>query len=154
MKTTLSYFSLFFALLLGLSLTASAQAPTQVQAKNHLIKTSRFIGFTQMAVKNGQVKSGQLGLSVQYQRYAKALYEKGDYKKAMQFSKRARMFASEACKENKAKPTSDGSFTAEENALTDPMPADNVLDDELKASGTAPVTDEQALQGNLAITIQ
>jgi hypothetical protein len=159
---------LLLALLLSCSLSfaqknkKNAPAPVakpavvadQAHAKNFLLKTNRFTGHTHRAVMNGKVYTGNLGQMVRYERYAKKMYEAGNYQQAMYFSKRARIYGHEALKANKAITTSDGKFTAEEETLTVDIPEDVDLEKILVEAGEPSLTDESLMAGNLGIDIK
>ncbi|MFN8416472.1 MAG: hypothetical protein U0U66_09080 [Cytophagaceae bacterium] len=134
-----------------------AQTPIQPDAtrvRNVLLKTNRLIGLTHMAVKNGKVYTGKLGKAVQFERFAKKLYLAKEYKKAAQYSIRAREFAIEALTANKAKPTSDGTITEDEKLITNPLPEISTMEEELTKESIALPTDEDLVaNGNLDITI-
>lgn len=134
-----------------------AQTPIQPDAtrvRNVLLKTNRLLGLTHMAVKNGKVYTGKLGKAVQFERYAKKLYIAKEYKKAAQYSIRSREFAIEALTANKAKPTSDGTFTEDEKVITNPLPSVTDMEAELTKEGIALPTDEDLVtNGNLDINI-
>jgi len=133
-----------------------SQSPVQpdpTKTKYVLLKTNRLIGMTHMAVKNGKVYTGNFGKAVQYERYAKQLFIAKNYKKAAQFSYRAREFANEAIIANKAKPTSDGTFSTEEKMLVSPLPEVTDMNKELQEQNISLPTDQDLLAGNLDITI-
>lgn len=127
--------------------------PDAVKTKNILMKTNRLLGMNHMAVKNGKVYSGDFGKGVQYERYAKKLYLAKEYKKASQFSYRAREFSVASLIANKAKPTSDGTFTTEEKMIVSPLPEVADMDKELTEQNIPLPTDQDLLAGNLDITI-
>lgn len=139
------------------TLFLTSQSPIQAdvtRTRNVILKTNRLIGLTHMAVKNGKVYTGKLGKSVQFERFAKKLYLAKEYKKAAQYSIRAREFAIEALTANKAKPTSDGTITEDEKMITQPLPSVSTMEEELqKESIPLPTDEELVANGNLDITI-
>lgn len=151
MKKQLSF--IVFILLAFIFQSQSPVQPDPTKTKYILLKTNRLLGMTHMAVKNGKTYTGNFGKGVQYERYAKQLYLTKEYKKAAQFSYRSREFALEALLANKAKPTSDGSFTAEEKTIVAPLPEVATMDAELKEKNLPLPTDEELLTGNLDITL-
>jgi len=147
---------LLFIIFILLAFIFQSQSPIQpdpTKTKYVLLKTNRLIGMTHMAVTNGKVYTGNFGKSVQFERYAKQLYVAKSYKKAAQFSYRAREFAIEALLANKAKPTSDGTFSTEEKMIVSPLPEVAEMEKELKEQNIALPTDQELLAGNLDITI-
>ena len=133
-----------------------SQSPVQpdpLKTKNMLLKTNRLLGMNQMAVKNGKVFSGDFGKGVQYERYAKQLYLAKEYKKAAQFTYRARELSIASLVANKAKPTSDGTFTTEEKMIVSPLPEVVDMDKELLEKQIAKPTDESLMAGYLEINL-
>lgn len=162
MKNLLLIFSLLLLSTFAFSQKKKAPAPaasTEVKAdhartKNFLLKTSRFTGHTHRAVLNVKVYTGNLGQMVRYQRYAKKLYEAEKYQQAIYFSRRARFFGNDALKANKAIPTSDGKFSAEEETLSAGCPYDEELEKIITAAGEPTLTDESLMIGNLGVEIK
>lgn len=133
---------------------ATAVVADQARTKNFLLKTNRFTGHTHRAVFNTKKFTGDLGQMVRYERYAKKLYESGNYQEAVYFSKRARMYGSAALAANSAIATSDGKFSAEEETITTGMPSDEELEKRLTDAGSTPLTDESLMAGNLGLEIK
>ena len=140
--------SIFILLLLFMAPLAEAQAPVRQQALNHMLKTNRLIGVAHMSVKRGKVYTGNLAKAVRNQRYAKKLFTNGNYLKAIQFSRRARLFALEAIKANKVKPTSDATLTPEEEKLAGTMPSDQAMNEELAKENVEEVKEEDLVNNN------
>jgi hypothetical protein len=136
---------------------AMSQTPIQadaVRTKNMILKTNRLLGLTHMAVKNGKNYTGDLSKAVQYERFAKKCYLEKDYKKAAAYTFRAREFANAAITANKAKPTSDGTFTTDEKMITNPLPTIEEMDKELLDAGIELPTDADLItNGNLNVTL-
>ncbi len=133
---------------------ATAIVADQPRTKNFLLKTNRFTGHTHRAVFNTKKFTGDLGQMVRYERYAKKLYEGGNYQEAVYFSKRARMYGSAALAANSAIATSDGKFSAEEETITTGMPSDEELEKRITDAGSTPLTDESLMAGNLGLEIK
>jgi len=151
MKKQLSLISfILFAFILQ---SQSPVQPDPTKTKYMILKTNRLLGMNHMAIKNGKTFTGDFGKGIQYERYAKQLYLAKEYKKAAQFTYRAREFSITSLIANKAKPTSDGSFTAEEKIMTSPLPEVAAMDKELADKNIAKPTDEELLAGNLDIAI-
>ncbi|MBX9850618.1 MAG: hypothetical protein K2X86_02560 [Cytophagaceae bacterium] len=140
--------AIFILLLLFVAPLAEAQVPARQQALNHMLKTNRLIGVAHMAVKRGKVYTGNLGKAVRNQRYAKKLFTNGNYLKAIQYSRRARLFAVEAIKANKVKPTSDATLSPEEEKLAGTMPSDQAMDEEMAKENVAGVKEEDLINSN------
>jgi hypothetical protein len=146
MNSTKSNLLFFILLLLFLPLTAQKPVPRD-KALNVLLRTNRFIGHAHMAVSRGKVYTGNLGKAVKHQRYAKALFQKGNYLRAIQHSRRARLFALEAVKANKVKPTSDASVTPEETEMMGTI-TDQELDADLTKDNVVELKDEDLVKNN------
>jgi hypothetical protein len=148
MKNTASLiFIIFFALLLYPKAEAQKQVPKD-KALNVLLRTNRVLGHAHMSVKRGKVYTGDLAKAVRHQRYAKKLYNNGNYLKAIHHSRRARLLAIEAIKANKVKPTGDCSITPEENELMGTVPSDKDLEEELAKDGIPELKDEDLVNNN------
>jgi hypothetical protein len=126
----------------------------QPRTKNFLLKTNRFTGHTHRAVFNTKKFTGNLGQMVRYERYAKKLYEAGNYQEAIYFSKRARQYGLAALAANSAIATSDGKFSTEEETIAAGMPSEEELEKRITASGSTPLTDESLMVGNLGLEIK
>jgi hypothetical protein len=139
------------------SVIVFSQTPIQadaVRSKNMILKTNRLIGMAHMAVKNGKNYTGDLSKAVQYERFAKKCYLEKDYKKAAVYTFRAREFANAAIIANKAKPTSDGTFTTDEKLITNPLPTIEEMDKELSGASIELPTDVDLItNGNLNINL-
>ncbi len=151
MKKTLAF--IVFVIFAFMLQSQSPVQPDPTKTKNMLLKTNRLLGMNQMAVKNGKNFTGDFGKGVQYERYAKQLYLAKDYKKAAQFTYRAREFSIASLVANKAKPTSDGTFTTEEKMIVSPLPEIADMDKELLEKQIAKPTDESLMAGYLEINI-
>lgn len=144
--------SLSVALLLItlISLSAFATQPPAVErqkALNVLLRTNRVIGVAHMSVKRGKVYTGNLAKAVRHERYAKKLFNQGNYHRAIVHSRKARLFAVEAIKANKVKPTSDCTITPEEGQLAGTAPSDQELEDEM-AKEEPEVKEEDLVNNN------
>jgi len=151
MKKQLSL--IVFILLTFILQSQSPVQPDPTKTKYMLLKTNRLLGMTHMAIKNGKVYTGDFGKGVQYERYAKQQYLAKNYKKAAQFAYRSREFAILSLTANKAKPTSDGTFTTEEKMIVSPLPEIADMDKELTEQNIPLPTDQDLLAGNLDITL-
>lgn len=151
-KTPLLFlFLVFFCI----SFTQAQDPVPKDKAKNVLLRTNRVIGFAHMSVKKGKIYTGNLGNAVKHERYAKKLYNEGNYLKAIHHSGRARKLAHEAIKANKVKPTAEVSLTPEEESLMGAAPSDQELDDELNKEDAEALSDEKLISSNnLGLEIQ
>jgi hypothetical protein len=144
MKT--SRILLLFMLLIGLSISENANAqrgrgPKQkaavrkadrVHAKRVIRRTAVVILHAQKKVKEGKVYTGYLAKAVAHQRYARKLYMKGNFLRAMHQSRRARHFAILAIQANKGTETADLKLDKEdEQVMNDNPVSDAELDKEL-----------------------
>jgi hypothetical protein len=138
---------LFAFLLLALP-NAEAQEIPRAKALAVLAKTNRAIQVAHVAVKRNKVYTGNLGKAVKNQRYAKKLFNEGKYAKAIHFSKRARVFAGEAMKANKAKANTDFGVTMEEDTIAGSAPKDQEMEEELKKENPTDIKDEELMNSN------
>src|ERR1043166_4800561 len=76
--------------------------PGQKIAAHRVIRKTAFvIGIAYKKVKENKVYTGNLARAIRHQKYARILYRKGMYFRAMHQSRRARYFALLAIKANK-----------------------------------------------------
>jgi hypothetical protein len=151
MKKQLSI--IVFILLAFILQSQSPVQPDPTKTKYLILKTNRLLGMNHMAIKNGKIFTGDFGKAIQYERYAKQLYLAKEYKRAAQFSYRAREFSIISLVANKAKPTSDATFTTEEKMMVSPLPEVTDMDKELLEKNISLPTDQDLLAGNLDIAI-
>jgi hypothetical protein len=145
---------LLLVLLTGLFL---APAPGYSQKKNKpgqkiaahrvLVKTAFVIHHAYKKVKENKVYTGNLARAIRHQKYARILYRKGMYLRAMHQSRRARYFALLAIKANKGEETSDMNFSKEDEAMMkNNAPSDADLDKEVDENmKNEPTKDEDVI---------
>lgn len=145
MKTSRIIALLLLLIGLGISENAAAQragrTPRQKAAIHHADKvhsrrvirrTAVVILAAQKKVKEGKVYTGNLAKAVAHQRYARKLYLRGNYLRAMHQSRRARQFAILAIQANKGQETADMKYDQEdEQVMNDNPVSDADLDQEL-----------------------
>ncbi len=145
MKTSRLLILLMLLLGIAVSSTANAQrarGPKQkaavrkadrVHARRVIRRTAGVILHAQKKVKEGKVYTGYLAKAVAHQRYARRLYMKGNYLRAMHQSRRARHFAILAIQANKGTETADLKLDKEdEQVMNDNPVSDAELDKELE----------------------
>lgn len=143
-----TFIILIIALMLSMPIAEAQKPVAKDKARLVLLRTNRLIGHAHMSVKRGKVYTGNLGKAVRNQRYAKKLYLEGNYLRAIHYSRRARLFALDAIKANKVKPTSDATITPEENEMMGTVPSDQELDDELAKESPKEIKDEELVNNN------
>ena len=131
-------------------------AVDKTMAKNILLKTNRAIGVAHIVTKKTKNYTGKLAKAVSHERLAKKLYNNGNYLRAIHHSRRARLYAADIMNTNKAKPTSDMSFSPQEEQAFGALPSDKELDDELAKEDSSVLVskDEDLMNGNLGIDVQ
>ncbi len=152
MKIKLLITTLFLFLTYLVSIT-DATAVDKVRAKAILIKTNNAIGITHMTVKRTRKFSGKLGLAVKHERFAKKLYEAGNFDKAVQHSLFARKCATEAMQENSAKTNTLFILSTEEKTILAGSASDDDLKKEANADNSTDIKDEELMNGNLNLEI-
>ncbi len=152
----LKFKMLVLLLILVVSTTATNGSPLLEQSKAKLIimKTNRAIGVAHMTVKKTRKFTGKLSQSVAHARFAKKLYEKGDFDKSAQHSLYARKLATEVMKENNAKTGSDYLYSTDENAILSTSPTAEELANDVKMSDSISLDDEKLMVGNLDIEVK
>lgn len=157
MKTSRLLVILFLLAGLGISEAAQAQrvarSPRQkaairhadkVHARRVIRRTAVVILAAQKKVKEGKVYTGNLARSVAHQRYARRLYLRGNYLRAMHQSRRARQFAILAIQANKGQETADMKYDKEDEAVMNDNPvSDADLDKELDTEMPGYSTNDQ-----------
>ena len=148
--------SLLFILVLTISYAFSistAMAIDKARAKAILVKTNTAIGITHMTVKRTKKYSGKLGLAVKHERFAKKLYEAGNFDKAAQQSLFARKCATEAMQENGAKTNTLFILSAEEKTVLTASPNEEELKKEANLDNPTTIKDEELMNGNLNLEV-
>jgi hypothetical protein len=115
-----------------------------------LVKTAFVIRHAHKKVKENKVYTGNLARAMRHQKYARILYRKGNYVRAMHQSRRARYFALLAIKANKGEETSDMNFSKEdEEMMKKDAPSDSDLDKEVdNAMKNEPMKDEDIVNSD------
>ena len=152
MKTKALIITLFI-ILAGFFQTEAATAVEKARAKAVLVKTNTALGVTHMTIKRTRKFSGKLGLAVKHERYAKKLYEAGNYDKAVLHSLFARKIATEAMGENGAKTNTLFTYSPEEKGFLANSPSDEDLKKEALADDPKEIKDEDLMNGNLGLEI-
>ena len=174
MKTLLKYLSLSLLIMFGAELqTADAQvrpakrraakrraAVVHHKAHKHAVtreRSRRFLKRTNLAifaarnhVKRGKNYTGDLARSYHHQRFARVLFRRGMYRRAVFHSRRARMFAFAAIQANKGKVNNSYDWESDDDTLFDGMPGDTELDSEMqKEFGELDYRDEDFINNDL-----
>jgi len=109
---------------------AAVRKANKVHARRVIRRTAFVIHRTHKAVKENKVYTGNLARAVAHQRYARRLYARGMFLRAMHQSRLARRFAFAALSANKGAQTADMNFDKEDEAIMNENPVD---DKELQA---------------------
>ena len=96
-----------------------------------LNKTNKVIKHADKKVKEGKVYTGALTKAVGHQKAAIKHFNKGEFKKAMGLSYKARKLAFHAIKANKGKVEPNWEVSDEDKAEMDTVPSDEELEGEL-----------------------
>ncbi len=159
MKSKRSYllFCLLGILMLG-NINAFAQMPAKnahgkpgvakkkfadkTHARKAIRKTAIVIRNAQLKVKANKNYTGDLSRAIAHQRFARKMYIKGMYVKALRHTRAARIFARKAIKANKGSDIAEANFTPEEEELMKDSPSDQELMDEIVREEAKPVIDD------------
>lgn len=104
---------------------------TKIHAHRVIRRTAGVINIAYIKVKENKNYTGDLARAVAHQRFARKLYRRGMYLRAIHHSRVGRIYAIKAIKANKGADSNDYSFTAEEEELMKNPPSDQALMDEL-----------------------
>ena len=128
---------LLLAVILGIGETANAQRVAhprakaaayhadKVHARRVIRRTAYVIREAQQSEKDGKVYTGDLARAVAHQRYARKLYFRGEFLRAMHQSRRAREFAILAIQANKGTETDSMKYNAEDQKIMNDNPVSN-----------------------------
>jgi hypothetical protein len=115
------------------------------------IHTRKAIRRTAVVIRNAQEKvkmnknyTGDLSRAIAHQRFARKLYMKGMYVKAIRHTRVARMYAKKAIQANKGAGIAEANFTPEEEELMKDSPSDQELMEELTREEARPVINDEA----------
>lgn len=124
-----------------------AKVNNKIKAKRCIRRTAAVIVKAHKQVKENKVYTGNLAKAVRHQRYAKHLYKKGNYVRAIHQSRMARRMAFLAIKANKGTVDKKDDFDKEDNVKDDKTPGDEELTKELPPDN---VTDEDLINAELS----
>lgn len=126
------------------------RAVTRERSRRYLRRTNLAVLSAQRHVKRGKNYTGDFSKSVRNQRYARRLFRRGMYRKAVFYSRRSRLLAYTAIRANKGKVGNDIADEAGDEELYDGIPADTELDIELnKEMGASTASDQDLLNSDL-----
>lgn len=103
----------------------------RIKSKRVIRRTAVVVLAAQAAVKDGKVYTGNLARAVAHQRFARSLWRRGMYLRAIHQSRRARVLALMAINANKGTVKADYNFDKEEQGYAKDSPADSQLDSDL-----------------------
>ena len=134
------------------SVTADVFAdPTKTQASAFITRTNKFLLSAQEALKKNKVYKGDFTLALRHQEWARKMTARNQFAKAVYHSRRARLLAIKAIKDNKGKLPSNEAFTkAEYVQLGSRYPTDRELDDVIAMDGMHKLKDEEAVSKPIA----
>jgi hypothetical protein len=111
-----------------------------------LRRTAIVILAAQKNVRENRVYTGNLARAIAHQRFARRLFLRGFYLRAIHHSRRARMLAFMSIRANKNVVKTDWEFNDEENQAVQNIPSDQQLDKDLQADDpNASMKDEEFL---------
>jgi hypothetical protein len=108
-----------------------AQPLLRMKAHRVIRRTAIVVLVAHKNVKEGKVYTGDLARSIAHQKYARILFRRGMYLRAIHHSRRARLLAVIAIKANKGAEVNEAKMTAEEEELMKNSPSDEELEKEL-----------------------
>jgi hypothetical protein len=127
--------------------------PTKTQASAFIVRTNKFLVSAQDALKKSKVYRGDFTLALRHQEWARKMCARNQFAKALYHSRRARLLAIKAIKDNKGKLPSNEAFTkAEYVQLGSRYPTDRELDDVIAMDGMHKLKDEEAVSKPLGTT--
>lgn len=132
--------NILLALMLLFGVTAQAQPGQRIAAKKCIRRTTVVMMHAHKLLKENKVYTGNMVKSVRHQRYARFLFRKGKFLRAIHQSRRARQLAFLVITANKGTAEKDWALTAEENPAG--APTDAELEKELPAD-TENLSDEK-----------
>jgi len=133
-------------LLIGFSISSFAQPAQRVAARKCIKRTAVVIMRAHKKLQENKVYTGNMSKSVRHQRYARILFRKGKFARAIHQSRRARQLAFLVIQANKGVIEKDMELTAEEKPAG--APSDDELEKELPAD-TEGTTDEKLATSDL-----
>jgi len=141
-----NYLIILFMVVLFLPLKASINEVTKAQAKQFLTRTNKAITSAHAAIKKGKVYNGNYVNALRHQQFAKKMYIRNLFQKAIYHSKKARSLAFKTITENGSRIPSDCIITAEEKAMIgSSMPSDRVLAEEIALDGQNNLKDQDVI---------
>lgn len=138
--------NIFIALLLFAGFTSFAQPGQRIAAKKCIRRTTVVMMHAHKLLKENKVYTGNMSKSVRHQRYARFLFRKGKFVRAIHQSRRARQLAFLVISANKGTANKDWELTSEENPAG--APTDAELEKELPADKDN-MTDEKLANEDL-----
>lgn len=151
-------FLLLFAIVFGSinSMDAQQRPPggpakvnNKIRAKRVIRRTAAVIVKAHKLTKENKVYTGNLAKAVRHQRYAKHLYKKGNFVRAIHQSRLARKYAFLAIKANKGTVDKKDDFDKEDTAGNDKEPNEEELVKELPQDN-ATVTDQDLINEEIS----
>jgi hypothetical protein len=129
------------------SVFAARPMPERMKARLMIKRTAGVILIAYKQVKENKVYTGDLAKAISHQKFAKILFLKGEYIRAMHQTRRARVLAFKAIAANKGTVQKDSGLSEEEKKqLGSSGPTDQDVTAELnKALPNEPVKDEDVL---------
>lgn len=109
-----------------------ASPALRVKSKRVIRRTAIVLLAAQNDLKTGKVYTGNFARAIAHQRFARNLWRKGMYLRAIHHSRRARVLAFSVINANKGVMKGDYNFDKEEQGLAKGAPADDQLDKDLE----------------------
>lgn len=128
--------------------------PDRKQCNQFLERTNKALIAAHSALKKSKVFKGNYALAVRHQQYAKKLYIQRRYRNAVFHSRRARILALEAIRDNSGKSVPETSFTKNENEMMgSSFPKNSDLDRAIAMDGRSKIEEKDLLDEDLDLKL-
>lgn len=145
----------FFCVVLFSSQWSLAADPTKAQTKQFLQRTDKALLSAQAAIKKNKVQKGDYVLAIRHQKYAKKMYARNQFKRAVNHSKRARMLAMKVIRDNSVSIPEEARLNRSEYALLGTnVPTGRELDDAIAMDGLYKLQDADVIDKPLDTSIE
>ncbi len=149
-----NYLIILFMVVIFMPLEAGISQVTKAQTKQFLTRTNKAITTAHSAIKRGKVYNGDYVNALRHQQFAKKMYIRNQYQKAIYHSKKARSLAFKTITDNSARIPSECGITKEEKAMIGTsVPSDRVLAEEIALDGQHNLKDIDVIDKTVDLTL-
>jgi hypothetical protein len=149
-----NYLIIFFMMVIFLPLEAGISQVTKAQTKQFLTRTNKAITTAHSAIKRGKVHKGDYVNALRHQQFAKKMYIRNQFQKAIYHSKKARSLAFKTITDNGARIPSECGITKEEKAMIGTsVPSDRVLAEEIALDSQHNLKDTDVIDKTVDLTL-